>query len=88
MLPDDPEESVRIAYAANIHKIAETANRFMTHSQEIHEIGGLDSPLNRAKGSYMERKLMSTVKHTVRLLTLSLFILRFTVHFHFRECLL
>lgn len=88
MLPDDPEESVRIAYAANIHKIAETANRFMTHSQEIHEIGGLDSPLNRAKGSYVERKLMGTVKHTVHLLTLSLFILHFTVHFHFRECLL
>jgi hypothetical protein len=59
MLPDDPEESVRIAYAANIHKIAETANRFMMHSQEIHEIGGLDSPINRAKGSLLERKLTS-----------------------------
>lgn len=60
MLPDDPEESVRIAYAANIHKIAETANRFMMHSQEIHEIGGLDSPINRAKGSLLERKSAST----------------------------
>lgn len=60
MLPDDSEESVRIAYAANIHKIAETANRFMMHSQEIHEIGGLDSPVNRAKGSLVERKSTST----------------------------
>ncbi|XP_024383874.1 serine/threonine-protein kinase VPS15 isoform X3 [Physcomitrium patens] len=60
MLPDDSEESVRIAYAANIHKIAETANRFMMHSQEIHEIGSLDSPINRAKGSLSERKATST----------------------------
>jgi len=64
MLPDDPEESVRIAYAANIHKIAETAYRFMMHSQEIHEIGVLDSPINRAKGSLLERKSAST-KHGV-----------------------
>ena len=60
MLPDDSEESVRITYAANIHKIAETANRFMTHSQEIHEIGGSDSPANRARGSLLESKLPST----------------------------
>ncbi|XP_024396466.1 serine/threonine-protein kinase VPS15 isoform X3 [Physcomitrium patens] len=59
MLPDDPEESVRIAYASNIVKIAETANLFMMHSQEIHDIGGIDPPINRAKGSLLERKSTS-----------------------------
>ncbi|KAJ3698963.1 hypothetical protein LUZ61_002668 [Rhynchospora tenuis] len=36
MLPDDPEESVRICYASNIYKIAITAYRFAIKSQGGH----------------------------------------------------
>ncbi|KAJ6829294.1 phosphoinositide 3-kinase regulatory subunit 4 isoform X2 [Iris pallida] len=35
MLPDDPEESVRICYATNIFKIALTAYRFLHHSRSL-----------------------------------------------------
>lgn len=42
MLPDDPEESVRICYADYVHKIAETACRFLECSQYMTEIGVLD----------------------------------------------
>ncbi|KAJ6797896.1 phosphoinositide 3-kinase regulatory subunit 4 isoform X1 [Iris pallida] len=37
MLPDDPEESVRICYATNIFKIALTAYRFLLHSRSLTE---------------------------------------------------
>lgn len=42
MLPDDPEESVRICYASNIYKIALTAYRFLLHSQSLTEAGAFD----------------------------------------------
>lgn len=42
MLPDDPEESVRICYASNIFKIALTAYRFLVQSQSLSEAGVLD----------------------------------------------
>lgn len=42
MLPDDPEESVRICYASNIFKIALTAYRFLIHSASLNEAGSLD----------------------------------------------
>jgi phosphoinositide-3-kinase regulatory subunit 4 len=59
MLPDDTEESVRILYAANIHKIAETSYRFMMCSKDEHETGSsLDVHSSRAqlKGSSVERR--------------------------------
>lgn len=37
MLPDDPEESVRICYASNVYKIALTAYRFLLRSQSLTE---------------------------------------------------
>ncbi|XP_010267111.1 PREDICTED: probable serine/threonine-protein kinase vps15 isoform X2 [Nelumbo nucifera] len=42
MLPDDPEESVRICYASNISKLALTAYRFLNHSLSLSEAGVLD----------------------------------------------
>lgn len=42
MLPDDPEESVRICYAQNIYKIAATASRFLIRSQSLNEMSILD----------------------------------------------
>lgn len=42
MLPDDPEESVRICYASNIAKLAVTAFRFLIHSISLNSGGGLD----------------------------------------------
>ncbi|KAF8400928.1 hypothetical protein HHK36_014231 [Tetracentron sinense] len=42
MLPDDPEESVRICYANNISKLALTANRFLIQSVNLSEAGVLD----------------------------------------------
>ncbi|XP_056167022.1 serine/threonine-protein kinase VPS15-like isoform X1 [Syzygium oleosum] len=42
MLPDDPEESVRICYASNIAKLALTAYRFLLHSISLSEAGVLD----------------------------------------------
>lgn len=42
MLPDDPEESVRICYAKNIYKIAATASRFLLRSQSLNEMSILD----------------------------------------------
>eukprot|EP01018_Ginkgo_biloba_P018920 Gb_24427 [translate_table: standard] len=42
MLPDDPEESVRICYSENIYKIAVTASRFLMRSQDLSQIGSLD----------------------------------------------
>lgn len=42
MLPDDPEESVRICYASNIAKLAVTAYGFLIHSISLSEAGVLD----------------------------------------------
>ncbi|XP_020241564.1 phosphoinositide 3-kinase regulatory subunit 4 isoform X2 [Asparagus officinalis] len=42
MLPDDPEESVRICYASNIFKIALTAYRFLLRAQSLTEAGTFD----------------------------------------------
>eukprot|EP00250_Pteridium_aquilinum_P016932 c23371_g3_i3 orf=69-4718(+) len=51
MLPDDPEESVRICYADNIHIIAETARRFLESSHYMTEIGVLDKSVQSVKGA-------------------------------------
>lgn len=42
MLPDDPEESVRICYASNISKLALTAYGFLIHSISLREAGVLN----------------------------------------------
>ena len=42
MLPDDPEESVRICYSRNIAKLAITAYGFLIHSIRLSEAGVLD----------------------------------------------
>ncbi|GMI92723.1 vacuolar protein sorting 15, Arabidopsis thaliana vacuolar protein sorting 15 [Hibiscus trionum] len=42
MLPDDPEESVRICYASNIAKLALTAYGFLIHSITLSEAGVLN----------------------------------------------
>ncbi|KAG6478579.1 serine/threonine-protein kinase VPS15-like [Zingiber officinale] len=42
MLPDDPEESVRICYASNISTIALTAYRFLVRAESIADGGPLD----------------------------------------------
>ncbi|GAV84346.1 Pkinase domain-containing protein/WD40 domain-containing protein/HEAT domain-containing protein [Cephalotus follicularis] len=42
MLPDDPEESVRICYASNIAKLSLTAYGFLFHSIRLSEAGVLD----------------------------------------------
>lgn len=42
MLPDDPEESVRICYASNIAKLALTAYGFLIHSISMSKAGVLD----------------------------------------------
>lgn len=42
MLPDDPEESVRICYANNISKLALTAYGFLIHSISLTEAGVLN----------------------------------------------
>ncbi|XP_071741690.1 serine/threonine-protein kinase VPS15 isoform X1 [Rutidosis leptorrhynchoides] len=48
MLPDDPEESVRICYASNISKLALTAYGFLIHSISLTEAGVLnDLSLNQ-----------------------------------------
>ncbi|KAK9101124.1 hypothetical protein Scep_024554 [Stephania cephalantha] len=46
MLPDDPEESVRICYAGNISKLALTAYRFLIQSQGLAEAGVLEKYKN------------------------------------------
>ncbi|KAK1377666.1 Serine/threonine-protein kinase VPS15 [Heracleum sosnowskyi] len=42
MLPDDPEESVRICYSGNISKLALTAYGFLIHSISLSEAGVLN----------------------------------------------
>ena len=51
MVPDDPEESVRICYADNVHKIAETAQRFLECSEYMTEIGVLDKSVQSVQGA-------------------------------------
>jgi phosphoinositide-3-kinase regulatory subunit 4 len=51
MVPDDPEESVRICYADNVYKIAETAKRFLDCSQYMSEIGVLDKSVQTVPGA-------------------------------------
>ncbi|AQK55820.1 protein kinase family protein / WD-40 repeat family protein [Zea mays] len=45
LLPDDTEESVRVCYASNIHKLALTAYRFLLRSRSIANIRPLDESL-------------------------------------------
>lgn len=47
MLPDDPEESVRICYGSNISKLALTAYGFLIHSISLTEAGVLNENLSR-----------------------------------------
>ncbi|KAL6911969.1 hypothetical protein ACP4OV_000774 [Aristida adscensionis] len=42
LLPDDTEESVRVCYASNIHKLALTAYRFLLRSRSMADTGPLD----------------------------------------------
>lgn len=49
MLPDDPEESVRICYASNIAKLALTAYGFLIHSISLTEAGVLDEMTSAQK---------------------------------------
>ncbi|MCO5613378.1 hypothetical protein L7F22_067654 [Adiantum nelumboides] len=51
MLPDDSEESVRICYADNIHKLAQTAHRFLESSHYMTEIGVLDKSVQSVRGT-------------------------------------
>jgi hypothetical protein len=63
LLPDDTEESVRIAYAANIHKIAGTSYRFMMRSQDVNETGtssDVSGNQARMKGTSLDRRPGST----------------------------
>lgn len=58
MIPDDPEESVRICYADKIYKIADTARRFLESSHYMTEIGVLDKSVQSIKGT--AKKLVGT----------------------------
>uniref|UniRef100_A0A2P2JZ25 non-specific serine/threonine protein kinase n=1 Tax=Rhizophora mucronata TaxID=61149 RepID=A0A2P2JZ25_RHIMU len=49
MLPDDPEESVRICYASNIAKLAITAYGFLIHSISLSNAGMLDEKSSSQK---------------------------------------
>lgn len=51
MLPDDPEEEVRICYASNIAKLALTAYGFLIHSTSLSEAGVLDELSSPQKSS-------------------------------------
>ncbi|XWS26765.1 hypothetical protein CRYUN_Cryun26dG0058200 [Craigia yunnanensis] len=61
MLPDDPEESVRICYASNIAKLALIAYGFLTHSIRLSEAGVLNelnlSPKSLASSSEISGRL-------------------------------
>ncbi|CAI9100458.1 OLC1v1037568C1 [Oldenlandia corymbosa var. corymbosa] len=52
MLPDDPEESVRICYASNISKLALTAYGFLIHSISLSEAGVLTESNSPQKSLY------------------------------------
>ncbi|XP_021277127.1 phosphoinositide 3-kinase regulatory subunit 4 isoform X2 [Herrania umbratica] len=61
MLPDDPEESVRICYASNIAKLALTSYGFLIHSIRLSEAGVLNelnlSPKSLASSSESSGRL-------------------------------
>lgn len=54
MLPDDPEESVRICYANNISKLALTAYAFLIHSISLSEAGVLNESNSSNKSPFTE----------------------------------
>lgn len=54
MLPDDPEESVRICYANNISKLALTAYGFLIHSISLSEAGVLNESNSSNKYPFTE----------------------------------
>ncbi|XP_058213700.1 serine/threonine-protein kinase VPS15 isoform X2 [Rhododendron vialii] len=54
MLPDDPEESVRICYANNISKLALTAYAFLIHSISLSEAGVLNESNSSNKSLFTE----------------------------------
>ncbi|KAK3155588.1 hypothetical protein QOZ80_2BG0205210 [Eleusine coracana subsp. coracana] len=58
LLPDDTEESVRVCYATNIHKLALTAYRFLLRSRSIADVGPLDESVIALRPQSVE----STVK--------------------------
>ncbi|CAM8941988.1 unnamed protein product [Rhodiola kirilowii] len=51
MLPDDPEESVRICYASNISKLALTAYGFLAHSVNSSKVGVIEELSSTRKPS-------------------------------------
>ncbi|KAF8097740.1 hypothetical protein N665_0281s0005 [Sinapis alba] len=78
MLPDDPEESVRICYASNIAKLALTAYGFLIHSFQLSNVGVLNessSPqisstpateLQKANGDAQLAQLRKTIAEVVQ----------------------
>ncbi|KAJ1390293.1 WD40/YVTN repeat-like-containing domain superfamily [Sesbania bispinosa] len=73
MLPDDPEESVRICYASNIAKLALTAYGFLIHSISLSEAGVLDelsSPKKPLTSSTQTSGRMNRINSDVQLLQL------------------
>lgn len=82
MLPDDPEESVRICYASNIAKLALTAYGFLIHSFQLSDIGVLNelnsqqisttpasetpSQLQKANGNAHLAQLRKTIAEVVQ----------------------
>ncbi|RID77924.1 hypothetical protein BRARA_A00792 [Brassica rapa] len=78
MLPDDPEESVRICYASNIAKLALTAYGFLIHSFQLSNVGVLNestSPqmsttpateLQKANGDAQLSQLRKTIAEVVQ----------------------
>lgn len=60
-LTEDAEESIRIAYANNIHKIAKASYRFLVKSQQMAESGEvLDSPRRPQIGAGLSVKRSDT----------------------------
>lgn len=82
MLPDDPEESVRICYASNIAKLALTAYGFLIHSFQLSNVGVLNelnsqqistaptsetpSQLKKANGDAQLSQLRKTIAEVVQ----------------------
>lgn len=82
MLPDDPEESVRICYASNIAKLALTAYGFLIHSFQLSNVGVLNelnsqqisttppsetpSQLQKANGDAQLAQLRKTIAEVVQ----------------------
>ncbi|XP_073220335.1 serine/threonine-protein kinase VPS15-like isoform X2 [Cicer arietinum] len=73
MLPDDPEESVRICYASNIAKLALTAYGFLIHSISLSEAGVLEKlslPRKPSTSSSQTSERMKMINSDVQLLHL------------------